>query len=28
ESDEDCETSYADRAGKYQDQVGLVTPRL
>jgi len=28
ESDEQCETSYADRAGKYQDQVGLVTPRL
>ena len=28
ESDEDCETSYADRTGKYQDQVGLVTPRL
>ena len=28
ESDEDCETSYADRAGKYQDQIGLVTPRL
>jgi len=28
ESDEDCETSYADRVGKYQDQVGLVTPRL
>jgi dCTP deaminase len=28
ESDEDCQTSYADRAGKYQDQTGLVTPRL
>ena len=28
ESDEACETSYADRVGKYQDQVGLVTPRL
>ena len=28
ESDEECDTSYADRAGKYQDQVGLVTPRL
>ncbi|MBP6823850.1 MAG: dCTP deaminase [Acidobacteria bacterium] len=28
ESDEDCEVTYADRAGKYQDQVGLVTPRL
>jgi dCTP deaminase len=28
ESDEDCDVSYADRAGKYQDQIGLVTPRL
>jgi len=28
ESDEECETSYADRKGKYQDQTGLVTPRL
>jgi deoxycytidine triphosphate deaminase len=28
ESDEDCETSYADRSGKYQNQTGLVTPRL
>jgi dCTP deaminase len=28
ESDEECEVSYADRAGKYQDQTGLVTPRL
>lgn len=28
ESDEDCEVTYADRAGKYQNQVGLVTPRL
>lgn len=28
ESDEECETSYADRKGKYQDQEGLVTPRL
>ncbi len=28
ESDELCQTSYADRSGKYQDQVGLVTPRL
>ncbi len=28
ESDEDCLVSYADRAGKYQDQTGLVTPRL
>jgi dCTP deaminase len=28
ESDEPCEVSYADRSGKYQDQTGLVTPRL
>ncbi len=28
ESDEECEVSYADRSGKYQDQTGLVTPRL
>lgn len=28
ESDEDCETSYADREGKYQDQTGLTTPRI
>jgi dCTP deaminase len=28
ESDEDCEVSYGDRSGKYQDQTGLVTPRL
>lgn len=28
ESDEECETSYADRQGKYQNQKGLVTPRL
>jgi dCTP deaminase len=28
ESDEECETSYADRQGKYQDQAGLVTARL
>lgn len=28
ESDEYCEVSYADRAGKYQDQTGLVTPKL
>lgn len=27
ESDEDCEVTYADRAGKYQDQVGLTTAR-
>lgn len=28
ESDEDCDTSYADRSGKYQDQTGLTTPRV
>lgn len=28
ESDEDCDTSYADRRGKYQDQTGLTTPRV
>ncbi|MFA6316724.1 MAG: dCTP deaminase [Elusimicrobiota bacterium] len=28
ESDEVCETSYADRKGKYQDQVGVVGPRM
>ncbi len=28
ESDEACAVSYADRQGKYQDQTGLVTPRL
>lgn len=28
ESDEDCETSYADKAGKYLDQVGVVLPRM
>ncbi len=28
ESDEDCDISYADRQGKYQDQVGLTTPRI
>jgi dCTP deaminase len=27
-SDEECAVSYADRAGKYQDQIGLTTPRL
>lgn len=27
ESDEVCETSYKDRAGKYQGQTGVVTPR-
>ena len=28
ESDEDCEVSYADKAGKYQKQQGLTLPRL
>ena len=28
ESDEDCEVSYADKAGKYQAQQGLTLPRL
>jgi deoxycytidine triphosphate deaminase len=28
ESDEDCETSYSDRGGKYQDQPGLTLPKL
>jgi dCTP deaminase len=28
ESDEDCETSYADRQGKYQGQRSIVTARL
>jgi deoxycytidine triphosphate deaminase/intein/homing endonuclease len=28
ESDEDCEISYADKQGKYLDQVGVVPPRL
>lgn len=28
ESDEDCETSYADRKGKYQNQESIVTARL
>ncbi len=28
ESDEDCDVSYADRQGKYQNQEGLVTARL
>ncbi|MEO6726215.1 MAG: dCTP deaminase [Blastocatellia bacterium] len=28
ESDEDCDVTYADRVGKYQDQIGLVMPRL
>ncbi|GBC77492.1 dCTP deaminase [bacterium HR08] len=28
ESDEECEVSYEDRQGKYQDQTGLVPPRV
>ncbi len=28
QSDEPCETSYADRAGKYQGQVGITLPKL
>ena len=28
ESDEDCEVSYKDKAGKYQKQQGLTLPRL
>jgi len=28
QADETCEVSYADRKGKYQAQVGVVTPRL
>lgn len=28
ESDEECETSYADRGGKYQGQTGVVVPRM
>ncbi len=28
ESDEECEISYEDRQGKYQDQTGLVPPRV
>ena len=28
ESDESCETSYKDRAGKYQNQQGITLPRL
>lgn len=28
ESDEPCEISYADRKGKYQNQVGVTPPRL
>jgi len=28
ESDEECETSYRDKAGKYQNQTGITLPRL
>lgn len=28
ESDEECETSYADKAGKYQAQQGVTLPRI
>ena len=28
ESDEECETSYKDKAGKYQGQTGVTVPRL
>jgi len=28
ESDEDCVVSYADKSGKYQNQVGVVPPRM
>lgn len=28
EADEPCETSYADKKGKYQDQVGIVLPKV
>ena len=28
EGDESCETSYADKKGKYQGQVGIVLPRI
>jgi dCTP deaminase len=28
ESDEECEVSYADKHGKYQDQQGIVLPRI
>lgn len=28
ESDEDCEVSYADKHGKYLDQIGVVLPRM
>ncbi|MDO8206720.1 MAG: dCTP deaminase, partial [Gallionella sp.] len=28
ESDEECETSYKDRGGKYQGQVGVTLPKM
>lgn len=28
ESDEVCETSYRDRGGKYQGQVGVTLPKI
>jgi dCTP deaminase len=28
ESDEICETSYKDRGGKYQGQVGVTLPKM
>lgn len=28
EADEECETSYADKKGKYQKQIGIVLPKL
>jgi dCTP deaminase len=28
QSDEPCETSYADKRGKYQNQQGLMLPKL
>nr|NIP30598.1 dCTP deaminase [Candidatus Dadabacteria bacterium]NIQ15024.1 dCTP deaminase [Candidatus Dadabacteria bacterium] len=28
EGDEDCETSYADKKGKYQKQIGITPPRI
>ncbi|RMF18682.1 MAG: dCTP deaminase, partial [Candidatus Dadabacteria bacterium] len=28
QSDEPCETSYADKSGKYQNQPGLTLPRI
>jgi dCTP deaminase len=28
EADEECEVSYADRSGKYQQQTGVTLPRI